>query len=505
MPPAVSAEVPKLEAMPSMSSCPRRKPGMCGLAAGTSGSHASAVRRTGSPPPFADRGAQPEIAVGPGRRPSFEIESCHSRRQAHSRDLELGGGRARDRDLDGIRRRSLNEEEATAGSRRAPAFRGPRHQDATRPRSSEFPVLDRGSHVERPVHCPSRLRRGRIQTAHEKRHRPAAIELGEGAPGRLLQVRDPAEPRLDQRGQQLWPILVHTPAQKQVGAPPIAMAAKQIGGVVVFHHKLVTFGPRQERADAIVDVRSGKAMQVLGQMRQGLIQPSLLLDRDPPRPGELTRLSAEDHCVHVLVSQDGPKVGTGHESCAQIHHVAAVAERRRERGIEVRHSHEPVHGMAAVAQTVQPAREQDRETAISIDVAGQPDRASGDGNDPVVKRRHQILQQLGIHSADILRGHVDLNPFAHRAEDPPDGQVVARTGNVAIANHQREVTLTWRHSAGRLLDRLRIVRPEPRRTIGGCLLQLRNPRIRRRRRLQPDRKRAGGPGERRDDHQRLGS
>ncbi len=246
-------------------------------------------------------------------------------------------------------------------------------------------------------------------------------------------------------------------------------------------------------------------MQVLGQMCEGLIQPSLLLERDPPPAGELTRFPAEDHSVHVFVSQHGPQVRPGPQAGAQVHHVAVVAKGRRERGIEVRHSHETVQGMAAVGQPVQPTREQDREAAIPIDVAGQPHRAGGDGNDPVVERRNQVLQQLGIHPAEILHGHVDLNPLADRTEDSPDGQVIACAGNVSIADHQREITLPWRHSADRLLDRLRLVPPEPRRTIGGCVCLLGNSRIRDRNRLEPDRKRSGGPRKRRDDHQRLGA
>jgi hypothetical protein len=149
--------------------------------------------------------------------------------------------------------------------------------------------------------------------------------------------------------------------------------------------------------------------------------------------------------------------------------------------------------MAAVAQPVQPAGEQDRETAISIDVVGEPYRASGDGYDPVVERCDQILQQLDIHLADIFSGHVHLNPLSDRAENSPDGKVIARAGNVSIADHQREVTLPGRHSAGGVLDRLCVVRAKPWWKLDGCLLLFRNFCTRGRNRLQPDRKRSSGP------------
>ena len=52
----------------------------------------------------------------------------------------------------------------------------------------------------------------------------------------------PREPRPDQGRQQVRPILADAPAQEQVSGPAVAVAAEQVGRVVILHDQLVRSG-----------------------------------------------------------------------------------------------------------------------------------------------------------------------------------------------------------------------------------------------------------------------
>src|SRR5271157_6152485 len=230
--------------------------------------------------PFANRGPQTEIAVRRGGGPCREFESRHAGGQGDGRDLELCAPRARDGDLDRARPASPHHGEMTAGAGRGPAVRATSRRHVTDPGPGKLPVLQRVSHVHRSVGSPLVRLRCRVKTAHEQSNRPAAKELGERTTRGILQVRSPAQPRMDQGRHQLWTVLVNAPPQKKISASPIAMAAEQVGRIVVFHHELVAFGLRQEGADAVVDVGARKSLRSEEHTSESLIQPALFLEYD---------------------------------------------------------------------------------------------------------------------------------------------------------------------------------------------------------------------------------
>ena len=103
---------------------------------------------------------------------------------------------------------------------------------------------------------------------------------------------------------QLGPVTIDAPSQEQIRAAPVAVAPEQVGGEVVIHHELVMLGPREEGADAIVDVRRGETVEVLGEVRDRLVEPSLLFRPRLDRLAVVQRLAGVDHRVHVLVGED---------------------------------------------------------------------------------------------------------------------------------------------------------------------------------------------------------
>ena len=98
----------------------------------------------------------------------------------------------------------------------------------------------------------------------------------------------PRSPECNESRKQVGPVTIGAPPQEQVRAPAITVAAEQVGSVIVVHDELISFGPGQERTDAIVDIRSRKPAAILRQMSDRLVEPSFLfLDsaRPPcPRP-----------------------------------------------------------------------------------------------------------------------------------------------------------------------------------------------------------------------------
>src|SRR5208282_4587944 len=184
---------------------------------------------------LANRGPQTKIAVRRGGGSCREFESRHAGGQGDGRDLEIRAPRPGDGDLDRARRASPHHGEMTAGAGRGPAVRA----------TSRRHVTDPG---------PGKL--------------PAAKELGERTTRGILQVRSPAQPRMDQGRHQLCTVLVKAPPQKKISAAAIAMAAEQVGRIVVDHHELVAFGLRQEGADAVVDVRPRKSLLVLREVSE---------------------------------------------------------------------------------------------------------------------------------------------------------------------------------------------------------------------------------------------
>ena len=69
--------------------------------------------------------------------------------------------------------------------------------------------------------------------------------------------------------------------------------------------------------------------------------------------------------------------------------------------VEVGHSDEPVDRATASSQVIEPARQQDREAAVAIDVARCPDLAGHERMDPIVERDDEVLDQA---TRNVARG-----------------------------------------------------------------------------------------------------
>ena len=128
----------------------------------------------------------------------------------------------------------------------------------------------------------------------------------------------------------------------------------------------------------------------------------------------------------------------GRHRRAQVHHVAVVAERRGEGPVEVGAADEPVDRVPAAGEPGEPARHQDGEPAVAVDVAGLADLLGGDREDPVVERLHQVAEHLGADGRGVSGVDVHLDPMPDRPQQPADRQVIAGAGDVAVAGHHVE-------------------------------------------------------------------
>ena len=180
-----------------------------------------------------------------------------------------------------------------------------------------------------------------------------------------------------------------------------------------------------------------------------------------------------------------------------------VAEGSREHRIKVGHTDKSIHGVSPVAQPVQPAREQDRESTIAVDVRGHTRGLCGNRENPIVKGRYQVPEHVSIDLPEVFISHINLHPFADGPQLSPNSEIIAGSGNVAIADHQVEVPVRCGQGPGWLLDGLRPVGTGPGRTGSGLDHALGRHGLRGWGRLKPDRKRPRRPGKCRNDHQRF--
>ena len=171
------------------------------------------------------------------------------------------------------------------------ASAGPSATTRVRPRAGELPVLERRPHVDRAIARFTRADPPGTGRARSRRARPTT-----GGRDRRTSTRSPARGSRSpavrtatRAGNQLRPELVDAPAEEQVSRPPVAVAPEQVGRVVILDHQPVALGLRQERADAIVEVRPREAVQVLGQVGQGLVEPAFFLG---PASGRARRRAA---------------------------------------------------------------------------------------------------------------------------------------------------------------------------------------------------------------------
>ena len=212
------------------------------------------------------------------------------------------------------------------------------------------------------------------------------------------------------------------------------MATEEVRSVVVVHDELVSLGPREERADAVVNIRRRKAAAILCQMSDCLVEPSFLfLGRTSGLP-VAPALLANEHRVHVFMSHHRAKVRSALKRGAQVHHVALITERRPKRQVQIGNSDEPVDGVAASSQVIEPARKEDREPAIAVDVRRRPEPARHQREDPVVEGVDDVRDQLGPDRSQVLAGHIHLTVLPDSPQLSRNGGVIAGAVDVAVAH-----------------------------------------------------------------------
>src|SRR5437016_877325 len=101
-------------------------------------------------------------------------------------------------------------------------------------------------------------------------------------------------------------------------------------------------------------------------MSQPLIEPAFLVLTRRLRLIGAEHVFAEDDGVGVFVSQDGAQGWARLEIRVQIHHVAAIAEGRRQIAKEIAAAHETPQGNLAVGQLPQPGSQKDGKSAVAI-------------------------------------------------------------------------------------------------------------------------------------------
>ena len=187
------------------------------------------------------------VALGRGERSHREPEPRQVVGQGDRRHLEVGAGGADDLDLDRTPGRAADDRVMGRRARRGPRL-GPSRVDPRRPR----PRVGR--------------RRFRVDPGRRQRGGPAPIQVGERRSRRRLQAADAAAVRADQRRGTVRAESVDAPAEEEVRAAPVAVAPEEVGGVIILDDQAVSLGPRQEGADAVVEVRPREPVEVLDQV-----------------------------------------------------------------------------------------------------------------------------------------------------------------------------------------------------------------------------------------------
>ncbi len=133
-------------------------------------------------------------------------------------------------------------------------------------------------------------------------------------------------------------------------------------------------------------------------------------------------------------------MGARHKCCAQIHHVAAVAERGAERRVEIGDSDEAVDRVPPASQMAKPARDQDGEAPVAVHVVGRPETFGRDRIDSIVKAGDHVPDRRARDGLFVFERHVNLDPAADAPEHALDGGVIARACDIAILHHQVKQT-----------------------------------------------------------------
>ncbi len=200
--------------------------------------------------PFLDARPQEHVAVLVANLLNRKIEPGSVVIQNDGRHLKLRLGGAADLDLRRPRRKAIQDHVVARRSQRRPSIHRARDQ-SRQPRSAArriigprqpFLALKTGnSHRFSPSAGLASLC-GQVQS-------PASVECLELHAGARLEIRRASQIRVHQGPQQARPIAIGAPSQEKIGAPAVAVAAEQIGGVIVPHDEsdIVRGGPETRR------------------------------------------------------------------------------------------------------------------------------------------------------------------------------------------------------------------------------------------------------------------
>src|ERR1700677_4312600 len=100
---------------------------------------------------------------------------------------------------------------------------------------------------------------------------------------------------------------------------------------------------------------------------------------------------------------------------------------------------------------VEPTRQQDRESAVTIYVARRSHTAGRQRINPIVKCLDKIPYQGTRDLLDIFRGYIDLNLASDPFENTANRGVIAGTGGVSIAHQDMKRAFERRKTAGSCL------------------------------------------------------
>src|SRR5262249_27330862 len=134
---------------------------------------------------------------------------------------------------------------------------------------------------------------------------------------------------------------------------------------------------------------------------------------------------SEHDGMRILVGQDGVQVRTRFQVRVEIHHVAAIAEGGGQVKQEIAAADDAADRNFAIAEPVQPGRQEDGEAAVAIDVDREAKPLAGMRIDFAVKSANDIVHR------GLYRGGIALAPIKIHLAVPPDGTQVRRDGNVA--------------------------------------------------------------------------
>src|SRR5262249_45617222 len=143
------------------------------------------------------------------------------------------------------------------------------------------------------------------RTAQYQSCGPLAEELGKGLPRGGFKIGNTGKVRLDEPAGQVASIAIRTPAQEQVGRPPMAMTAPMASRIVVGHHQAVALGSAQKGTDAVIEVAPTIVVQVFRQVSQSLVEPRFLVAPLRLRQVFALEVLAEHDRMCVLMRQQG--------------------------------------------------------------------------------------------------------------------------------------------------------------------------------------------------------